>query len=167
MREVPLTKGRVALVDDSDYEWITQWKWHLSEKSGGYSIAARNGKKVNGKRTSYIKMHRLIMGVTDPKILVDHRDKNPLNNQRKNLRLCSKSQNAMNSKRPRTNTSGYKGVFWHDGDKNWAAAIMLNQKPKYLGGFKTPEMAARAYDAAARNLFGEFASLNFQEPTCV
>jgi len=94
---------------------------------------------------------------------VDHEDRNYLNNQRSNLRLATKSQNQANSNLRIDSTSGYKGVTWHVRIMRWQAKIQVRKTRIFLGYFKTPEEAARAYDKAAKRYFGEFANLNFKE----
>jgi hypothetical protein len=150
MKEIKLTQGKFAQVDDEDFEWINQWKWY-AQKSNKYIYAARYSK---GK---YYYMHRVIM---NPDLLheVDHKDRNGLNNQKNNLRICSHQQNAMNSK-SREGSSKYIGVCYKD--KYITAQIVINNKTIHLGYFKTEEDAAFARDLKAKELFGEFANLNF------
>lgn len=155
MRIIELTQKKVALVDDIDYEWLCQWKWRASQNNSGKQIwYAVTGDK---KR---IFMHRLIMG-TPNGMEVDHRDGDGLNNQRFNLRNCTRSQNARNQRMPTTNKSGYKGVSWHKATGKWQSGIKLQSRIIYLGCFDDPVVAAQTYDAKAIELFGEFASLNF------
>jgi hypothetical protein len=96
----------------------------------------------------------------------DHIDGDKLNNTPANLRICTPSQNSANRPAPRNNTSGYKGV-WYDasrpGVKKWRATIERDRRQYHLGLHATSEEAARAYDAAARELFGPFARTNFTE----
>lgn len=104
------------------------------------------------------KMHRLILGVTNPKIKIDHRDGNGLNNQRHNLREATQAQNLANS-RPRSGSSRFKGVTFRSPDK-WIAQISKDGKHTYLGIFRDEFDAATAYNFAAIEMFGEFARLN-------
>lgn len=104
-------------------------------------------------------MHREIVGVMDSHAWVDHIDRDTLNNRRGNLRQCTAAQNIANGGKRRHNSSGYRGVVWYKG--KWVAQIGHRRKLLYLGRFSTPEEAAIAYDAAARQLYGEFAGLNF------
>jgi hypothetical protein len=107
-------------------------------------------------------MHRFILGATDRKVKVDHKDRDGLNNQRYNLRPSTNGQNNMNSsKRSDGNSSKYKGVCWHKRYGKFQAGIKLNGRSKYLGMFTDELQAALAYDAAAREHFGEFALCNF------
>lgn len=115
--------------------------------------------KGNGKQYNY-KIHRMILGLSkQDRKLVDHINRNPLDNRRSNLRICTHSQNCMN-KRSKSK-SGFKGVV--PNGSGWAAHIKINRKKQHLGTYRTKEQAARIYDAAAKRLFGEFAVLNFPE----
>lgn len=149
MREIPLTKGLVALVDDEDYEVISQQRWRPLKTPAGH-IYAQTGKTL---------LHRLITNV--PKgLIVDHIDGNGLNNQKSNLRICTHSQNKAwgTTKARPNNTSGYRGVYLKG--KRWAARIKLNYRYINLGCFDTKEGAALAYNGAALKHYGAFARLN-------
>jgi len=112
--------------------------------------------KLNGKKQ---KLHRLVLDAPDG-VHVDHIDGNVLDCRRANLRLCSHGENMRNSRMPKNNTSGRKGVRWHRRDKKWVAQIWMDGQSIHLGLFTCLEDAANAYDAAARNLHGEFAKTN-------
>lgn len=161
MKEIPLTHGYVALVDDEDYDWLMQWKWHLTKQ--GYA-GTRAGK-------TQILMHRLITRAAKGQE-VDHKNLNKLNNQRSNIRVCTPAQNKtnrtkqINIKKPARETmqygySKFKGVCRHQ--KKWRARIKVGDKKIHIGLFATAEEAARAYDHIAFQHFGEFARLNFPE----
>lgn len=155
MKEIKLTKGYVALVDDADYEWLNQWKWHI--------LPTHEGRHITAKRTEFpsrktVYMHRVILGLTDKCVLVDHIDGNPLNNQRSNLRKCDKYENARNS-RPELG-SDFKGISWNKRGKKWVARITVNNICIYLGRYGTKMEAVSAYNEAALNYHGEFAWLN-------
>lgn len=169
MREIALSKkgknkGKyVALVDDADYDYLNKWGWQIFKKNDTSYYAVREI-SLDGV-THKIQMHRLILGLTDPKIQVDHKDHDGLNNQRSNLREASNSQNGANRRCAKNSTSKYLGV--HIPSKSyygnrWAVTISINRKTKYVGCFKTEEQAARAYDEAAKIYHGEFANLNFK-----
>lgn len=143
---------KVILIDDEDFEFINQWKWWIGKRCGTF-YAARS---LHGPPRSIIYMHRLISGVTDRKIEIDHKDHNGLNNQRSNLRLSTKRQNGCN-KHPR-GSSKYLGVSLWNG--RWRATIKDNSKQIWLGFHKTEELAALAYNKAAEKIHGEFANLN-------
>lgn len=158
MKEIKLTRGFVALVDDEEFEYLNQFKWH-AHKCGSNKIYAKRMIRVKGIKGSLtVLMHRDIMEVVDQdNIILDHKDGNGLNNQKANLRIATPTQNRMNS-RPHGKIK-YKGVYLNKG--KYMARIRLGNKPLiYLGRFSTPEDAARAYDKAAAELFGEFAHLN-------
>ncbi len=151
MKEIKLTQGRVALVDDADFEWLSKWKW---------CAWTPDGKTFYAKRCTaenlIVYMHIAIFGVKG----VDHKDRNGLNNQRNNLRAASKSKNGANRGPQEGNRSGLKGVSWHNRDSIFRARIGINRKEKHLGFFHDPLDAAKAYDTAAIKYFGEFACTN-------
>ncbi len=103
------------------------------------------------------RLHRFLLGLTDPKIIVDHEDRNGLNNQRGNLRVATKSQNEANSCKQHGTTSRFKGVSWNKRGGKWEAQIAH----RHLGCFADEMSAALAYDTAARKHFGEFCNCNF------
>lgn len=146
-KEIPLTQGKVALVDAEDYEKLSDFKWSYD---GRY---ARRTDKENKK----VYMHRVILEAGKGEI-VDHINRNKLDNRKSNLRKASYQQNSSNSKLHRHNTSGYRGVYrW----KNyWRAAVTYEGKQISCGYYETKEEAAQAYNEKARELFGEFAYVN-------
>lgn len=153
MKKIPLTKGQFALVDDSDFDWLNQYKW--------YAIKTRNGFKAARLKT--VLMHRVILGLRDPKILGEHRDGNGLNNQRSNLRTATKRQNEQGFITLRAGkTSRFRGVYFHKHTNKWMARIQSGPEQScYLGIFSDEVSAALAYDQASRKYFGEFACPNF------
>jgi len=158
MKEVPLTKGCVALVDDADYERVSVLKWRTDRNQNG-NLYARTSKWLPGGKVKNTTMHRFILG-TAPGVTVDHIDGNGLNNQRSNLRECSITENSCNRKKSLGKKSQYKGVRRDAKYNRWDARIKSMGKSIYLGYFKSEVEAARAYDEAALRLFGEFARLN-------
>ena len=156
-REIQLTQGYVALVDDEDYEWLRRWKWYAVVKERGRVCAMRRGHR-QGKNTT-IYMHSEIVGAK-PGQQVDHRNGDALDNRRGNLRACPNAQNSQNRRANTGRSSKYKGVCWNKARGKWQAEICIDWKKKYLGRFDTEREAALAYDAAGRELFGEFARLN-------
>lgn len=157
MKEIPLTKGFVALVDDADYAALSKYKWSVV----GPGYARRRGKKSDGEREGLcIYMHREIMGLgRGREIEVDHIDRNKLNNQRSNLRTCTHSQNHCNIGARSRNTSGFKGVSFNKRKECWETRIRSGNLVKSFGGFKTPEEAYAKYCEEAARLHGEFANV--------
>ncbi len=155
MKQIPLSQGKFALVDDEDYDWLMQWKWFFSARYAKRTI--NKSKKHNIEKTSNFFMHRAII-VPPLDLFADHIDGNGLNNQRSNLRIVTKSQNRGNSKRALSNESSkYKGVFFAKDRNKWRAKIGRT----HLGAFETEVDAASAYDDAAREYWGRYAKLNF------
>lgn len=155
-KEIPLTQGKIALVDVEDYEWLMQWRWCANKNNSGlfYAISYR---KNENKLT---KMHRVI--INTPKGMdTDHANGDGLDNRRCNLRICTKSQNSINKKIQSNNTSGYRGVYRVKSRKKcWRVGVEINNKRKTLGYFNTKEEAALVYNEAAKKHYGEFARLN-------
>jgi hypothetical protein len=147
--------GRVALVDDSDYDLVSQYRWHVWERPRNGPYAQANTWR-DGIRTT-VRMHVLISGSP----LTDHRDRDGLNNQRVNLRVATDSQNSANRGPSAAGISAYKGVGWQASRNAWRARISTGRSSRFLGLFATEAAAARAYDVAARDAYGEFAYLNF------
>ncbi len=158
MKEIQLTQGKVALVDDDMFDYLNQWKWQANQKQNKRFYAYR-GKKIDGKYTM-IYLHRFILNLTDKKILVDHINMNPLDNRKENLRICTYSQNQMNKIVQKNNISGYKGVHFDKRTNKFFSYLTLNKKRYWLGYFIDPIDAAKAYNKAAIKFHGEFAKLN-------
>jgi hypothetical protein len=154
-KEIPLTQGKTAIVDDADYDWINQWKW-IAHRDGKKWYADRTENGLLGPKT--IKMHRLILGNTSKE--TDHINGNGLDNRRSNLRECSTSENQRNKSKRDSNTSGYKGVSFNKFAKKFHAQIRVNGRRIHLGYFRTAEEAAIAYDDAAKIYHGNFANVN-------
>lgn len=153
MREIKLTQGQVALVDADDYntvEELQEYHWSAMRRQNGVWHAFRNDRgRVRYMHSAILRGGRLI----------DHRDRNGLNNQKSNLRRASKSQNAANSKTRSDNTSGFKGVSWEKSKQRWCAALHYLGFRYQIGRFTTKEEAAFAYGLTALAAFGEFARL--------
>lgn len=163
MKEIELTRGQMARVDDADYEALTEWSWfaHWDSKMRSY-YAARTERQGN----RWISMARQIMSA-GPDDKVDHIDHDTLNNQRSNLRIVTHAQNMYNKKPQPNGLSAFKGVTWHKDHQKWNARITFNKEVRSLGDFVFEEDAARAYDAAALECFGEYAYLNFPQAASV
>ncbi len=154
VKKIELSQGKAALVDDADYKWLMQWKWHVT--AAGYASRGKHLGYVNGKRKKItVYMHREIVNPPEG-FHTDHRDGDRLNNCRKNLRICTITQNNRNIKIRQGCSSQYKGVTWNKQCKRWVAQINKD----YLGVFKSEIEAARAYNKEALAYHGEFARIN-------
>lgn len=158
MREIPLTQGKVALVDDEDFDRANQFKWYaVRSRRTFYAMRAIPA----GKRK---QVHQRLHTFLFPELgLLDHRDGDGLNNQRQNLRPATEHQNTFNARKTvsRETSSRFKGVRWRAPRSCWTAYITFDRHQIYLGQFDSEEDAALAYDYAAKIYFGEFAWLNF------
>jgi hypothetical protein len=161
MKKIELANGKgFALVDDEDYEWLSQYKWSINQK-GGY--AKRNltiAERVAGVSSL---MHRQILGLKrGDKRQGDHKFGNRLDNRKENLRIVDNQKNSWNQTRKMKGcTSQYKGVSWNAQCKKWQTHIKKNDIREFLGVFTKEKEAAISYDNRARELFGEYAALNF------
>ena len=149
MKEIGLTQGKVALVDDEDYEWLKQYKWCCASGKGlVYATRQSRGKSVF--------MHRIILN-TPQGMHTDHINHDGLDNRRCNLRICTNSQNQANGNIRKDNTTGRKGTTWDKNKRKYLARIKFHGRYAHIGYFDKIEDAANAYNAKAKELFGEFA----------
>lgn len=162
----------MALVDDEDYDYLMQFKWHvIPHKNGTNFYAARGYRKEDGKKSTMLLHRELLNPVAFFReaggIEVDHINGDPLDNRRCNLRIVTKTENNRNrSKSPHLKTSSrFKGVSFHKRTGLWQAYIKTNDQMNRLGYFADETAAARAYDEGAKRLHGKFAKLNFPEET--
>lgn len=167
VRQIPLTRGLVALVDAADFELVGNYNWHAVPSNPPGRFYAVRGTRVGGKYRN-IFMHNQLMGV-EPSIAkaVDHKNHDGLDNRRENLRISDRYQNMRNRRKLKPGTSKYKGVCFVSTMQTWEAKIAAGpvqrngkRKQLLLGRFSSEAEAARAYDAAATEHFGEFAVLN-------
>lgn len=157
-KTICLTKGYEAIVDAEDYEWLSQYSWHVSFGSTGLPYACTSIKE-NGE-FKVKRMHRLIMDAPDDKD-VDHIHGDTLDNRRSELRICKHKQNCSNRRQSTKKLSSvYKGVSWYSCSQKWVAKIKHNYKQFHLGLFYSEIDAARAYNGAAKRYFGDYALLN-------
>lgn len=155
MKTIPLTQGKVAIVDDEDYDLVSQFKWSAHRRyDSGCWYAVRNT-TVSPRKRKLIGMHRFILGM--PNGMVDHVNRDGLDNRRLNLRVGTMSQNMMNQRKIITSTSPYKGIHFDKWSGRWQARIQMSRKKYTLGRFDTPEEARDAYRTAAKELFGDYA----------
>lgn len=148
-----IVNKNIVLIDDEDEAMFNQYTWWL----------ARNGKtpalktEIKGKNLYF---HRMILGIIDPDLLIDHINQNRLDNRKCNLRFADKSTNGMNRGTNKNNKSGYKGVSKYKRKKQWSAELMVKGVRYRIHKFKTPEEAALKYNELAIKYHGEFAVLN-------
>ncbi len=152
MIKIPLTQGKVAIIDDEDYPLISQYKWRVFKHRNTYYACTTLRRKT-------ILMHRVILNAQKGQE-VDHCNHNELDNRRFNLRFATDSQQIQNSRKKQNCSSQFKGVSWHKINKKWRAQIGIDKKHIHLGCFGIEEQAAKIYNEAALKYFGEFACLN-------
>jgi hypothetical protein len=161
-KQIPLTQGKFALVDDDMYDFLMQWKWNI--QSAGYAVRqVRHERIIDGyiwTRIEAILMHRLVCNPPEG-LLVDHINRDKLDNRRENLRPCTVQQNFYNiDKRPSNRGSKYKGVRYCKDKKRYLVFVSYDSQRLRVGSFKCEIEAARAYNEAAKKYQGEFAYLN-------
>lgn len=160
MKEIKLTQGVVALVDDSDFEELNKYRWRTDKRKN--NTYARRSVWDKEKKTNGVEyMHNRILQ-TPVGMHSDHMNHNGLDNRRSNLRVCTAQENNRNRLKQDKNTSGYKGVSWDKDYSKWRAQIKAKSKVVNLGRFACKKEAARVYDRAAVESFGEFAVVNFK-----
>lgn len=162
MEEIILTRGRVAIVDDEDFEEISKYKWYCD--ATGYAVREQS---LGNSKSKMVRMHRIVNKTPDG-LETDHINGNKLDNRKENLRNCNHAENSRNTKK-KNGSSVYKGVhlatrrskkngiIWH----SWLAEIKKDKKYYFIGYFKIESDAAKAYDKKAIELHGEFVRLNF------
>jgi hypothetical protein len=157
MIEIYLTQNKVALIDDEDWELISQYKWYAEKQQNSSEMWYA---KTNKPKS--IRMHRLIIDAQNGEE-VDHINHNGLDNRRNNLRIATKSENAINNRKRKKTTSKYKGVSWDKKQNKWHAYIHINGKKIHIGSFEDEILAAKAYDVKSLSLHKEFSNPNFRE----
>ncbi len=156
MKYIKLSQGRRAKVDDEDFKRLSKLKWHFN-----YGYARNNSLNANGKKTT-IRMHRVILNAPKGKD-VDHINGDGLDNRKQNLRVCTRSENAMNQRLSSANTSGYKGVVWYKRSQKWRVQVNVKNKKTHVGYFNEIGKAVKAYDTAVMEHYGVFARPNLRE----
>ncbi len=159
-RLIPLTQGKYAIVDPDDFYWLSRHKWTASRVYTKFYAVRSELCRTSGKRKS-LRMHREIAH-TPEGLECDHINGNSLDNRKANLRSATRQQNCWNSRKRRPKSlSKYKGVSYSKRGRPWKAQLIVDGKRIYLGSFDKEKAAAKAYDAAAKKYFGDFAALNF------
>ena len=162
MKLIKLTQDRWAMVDDEDYGWLNQYKWHAIKMGNSYYAHRYIG--GGRKNPKYISMHREIMqhcGIFSG--YFDHINHNGIDNRKINIRACSQSQNMQNQRIRKGGTSQFKGVYWSRRDRKWYSRISFNGIRIHLGCFDDEKEAALTYDRKAIEWFGEYACTNFSK----
>ncbi len=161
-RRIYLDEGLWTIVDLEDYRRFSCFKWYIDGRDGRFY--AVRGKRVGKRNVIKVRLHREIMKA--PKgLLVDHGNLKGLDNRRSNLRRATYGENNQNKRKRKGATSRYIGVNFDKRSRNWRVRIMYKGKVKWLGNFDDEIDAGKAYDAAAKKYYGEFARLNFPEDT--
>lgn len=161
MKLIPVGNGRFAKVDDEDFYWLNQWKWQsikIGEKY--YAFRSRRNNHLGLSCRAYL--HRIVMRVEDPKIIIDHIYHDGLDCQKINLREATHQQNCWNKRSKGGSSSKYLGVSFCKDRKLWSASLKCGGIKINIGRFNNEEDAAKAYDIVAKENFGEFANLNFK-----
>lgn len=157
MKQIPLTQGLYAIVDDEDFELLSKYKWGAHK--GKKTFYAVRQEKVNGKKRN-IFMHRQLLGISEKGLISDHINRNGLDNTKANLRACSITENNRNAGKNAKNKCGFKGVFWDIAYGKYRVQISVDGRRTHIGRYDCLLEAAKAYNAAAVKYHGEFANLN-------
>lgn len=157
-------KNMYTIIDNEDYHRISKYNWNVNNDHNKNRFYAQTSIKIDNKYYCF-PIHRMILNLDkNDKIMVDHIDHDGLNNQKSNLRVCTNQQNQANQNIKNENKSSiYKGVYKYGKYNRWISGIKFNNKRIHLGYFISEIEAAKAYDKKARELFGEFAHLNFKD----
>lgn len=160
-RKIPLTRGKFATVDEADFAELSRHTWYAFTSKEHWYAARKAGRlDVDVPYRSVIFMHKQLLNTNS---LVDHKDGNGLNNVRANLRPATYSQNNCNRNSRIGSSSKFLGVIWDKSRSLWQAKLTYQGVVRHLGRFSSEEEAAKVYDAAAKQLYGEFANPNFSE----
>jgi len=159
-KKLPLTQDQFAIVDEDDYDRLAQYKWCVSRSRN--CLYARRSSKYQGKKIT-LQMHRVVLGLEyNDNLIIDHINRNGLDNRKANLRIVSQKINSYNCKMQRHNTSGYRGVAFYKQTGKYASYIKINGIQKHLGFYETPIEAALAHDVASLLAYKENAIINFR-----
>jgi hypothetical protein len=159
VKEINLTQGFKTLVDDADFVFLSQYTWRIKRDSHTNYAQTSVSTGLKKPRQVMLSIHRLIMDA-QPGQQVDHKNGNGLDNRRENLRICSQKENVRN-RHSTVGKSKYKGVSWNTAKGKWKVTIFPDYQQVFLGYFDDEDEAAKIYDEAAQEYYGEFAKLNF------
>lgn len=159
MKVIKITQGCRAFIDDEDFEKVSRYRWYLVRPLKSKTLKYAACKKYPDGEKKTLLMHRLILNAPKGRP-VDHIDRNGLNNQKSNLRICSIRENNLNCKIHKTNKSGYRGVCWHEQNSCYRAYFSLHNKTYHIGLFQTAKEAAIARNEKMKQLGCKFARLN-------
>ena len=155
--KVMMIQNKTVLIDDEDSDRVSAFTWHIQSGKTYVQTNIPHPKFPGTRRKTKLRLHRFLLGVIDPKVLVDHKNGDPLDNRKENLRLATPTQNRQNRKKCTRNKSGYKGVYQRSNGK-WVAQICFNKKVLVIGTtFDDPYVAHLAYQKNAIEFHGEFA----------
>ncbi len=168
MIKLYLSQDKIAIIDDIDSD-LANLKWSVTFQptyadDRGYRVHRKTSRKLGKQKTQYLSrviMERVLGKSLSSSEIVDHYNRNPLDNRRENLRLANKSNNGCNRTKQANNSSGFKGVSWISEKEKYKSSITVNGKTVFLGYYDDPIKAAEAYDVEAVELHGKFALLNF------
>jgi hypothetical protein len=163
MREIELTQGKMAIVDDEDFEWLNSMTWCAARKTTPNAVRFVSQTSIwdrENERSINISMHQMIMGRPLHGLVIDHVNGDPLDNRRANLRYATLADNVRNRKKYKATASRFKGIYWEPERQCWRAAVWIGGKQKRLGRFKEERDAAAAYNEGAKLHYGAFALLN-------
>jgi hypothetical protein len=149
MKSIKLTQGYECLVDDEDYDYLSQWQWHVLV--GNHVYAMRNSNYMSNGKRKHILMHRVVNKTPD-NMYTDHINGNSLDNRKSNLRSVTHSENMLNRKPNKKSTSKYKGVCWHKQHRKWITNLQINKKRIFVGLYKNELDAAKAYVSKVKEL---------------
>jgi len=155
IRYIPLTKGKVAVVDTDDYEQVSRFNWYARKGKNNCWYAVTDVWHPTIKKKEHISMHRILVVTTKDQPFVDHINNNGLDNRRCNLRRCSNSENMGNCRKHRDSSSP-KGTWWDKKRNQWGVQICHQYKKYFLGYYDDVEQAVLAYNKKAKELFGEY-----------
>jgi hypothetical protein len=153
IKKIPLTQGQHAIIDVEDYNKIAPYNWYAA-KQGNYFYAVTNQKQEDGKYKQ-ARMHRIILNPPLDKV-VDHKNRNGLDNRKVNLRTCTVAENSRNRKLHSGNTTGHRGIYWNSRLNKWIAQIRKMDKLHHLGVFSQKKDAIKARVKAEERLFKDF-----------